>query len=837
MVAYDALGKSAESLEDAGSVLTMEPKNPHALQVVAKKRKSLTKNANDNVRRVAPTQLLCAFLFTEDRPLHAYACLRSLRKHLKGAKIDVYVFWQASERACIHSYQLLQTLPETSKLPNGSVSWIDVSNGQLFPAFSRTVNRLSVEGKQHVLLLSDTALFHTDVDVSVACRVLSERREAFTVRLDLNPRIDYFPEASLLASAPSLKCFAGDEQVLLWTRSYDKSKQAYESVPREVGWDSILDWTATVVRAEHMQHFFSALIPPMNTCKELDDKAADWLSRRQRMKQSEISHRSACYQTPLLVTMDPGTFGDAAAADRALRWHLLTSHGVDGSSGPDAPSKLATQVGWKLQECMAYFKGVEASSPPEACLDGLLEPEAYRPHYLTSARVAPAPPKCALPKQLSAPAPVVSWLVPVRNAEFFIVDCFRSIEAQTGIGAGCYEVVFVEDSSDDSTLSILRRLADEHPHVQLVENEGQRGVAASICEGWRHCHGDFVARLDADDEAEPERLVKQLRYMEQHPSISVLGGRVRTFWTEQRKCTIDRISEKADGRVVVSAWREFYGNQTSRMREQFTLRKQGPHVMVEDSSAEYAGCRVVGVGGHSLAMDLENWKSALRDVECGLGEVLLERRDALEPPVGSRALHPLAVRAALLFEDAVAGTTAMLRRGHFPGEACPFAREETEGHWAWLGLEPDRHVANMADPLVRARRHEGSRTQRQATGIYESSCAAILHALKKTYRIQADMHDAAALLNFRGPRTPEQGEKLLEALLKVSNSLFSQYVRPGAGEHGGDFWQDFVRGREAAIERGVLALRARFKVLHEEAGRVITNGDSPRQHRSRTPPR
>lgn len=59
------------------------------------------------------------------------------------------------------------------------------------------------------------------------------RSQAFSVRLDLNPRIDFFPEAQLLSSAPQLQAFARDPQVLLWTRWYDKSKMAFETVPRE----------------------------------------------------------------------------------------------------------------------------------------------------------------------------------------------------------------------------------------------------------------------------------------------------------------------------------------------------------------------------------------------------------------------------------------------------------------------------------------------------------------------------------------------------------------------------------------------------------------------------
>ncbi|CAE7272350.1 cyb5r2 [Symbiodinium sp. CCMP2456] len=101
-----------------------------------------------------------------------------------------------------------------------------------------------------------------------------------------------------------------------------------------------------------------------------------------------------------------------------------------------------------------------------------------------------------------------------------------------------------------------------------------------------------------------------------------------------------------------------------------------------------------------------------------------------------------------------------------------------------------------------------------------------------------DMHDAAALLNFRGPRTPEQGEKLLQVLEDVERFVFANVIRPEPASRT-EFWHDFVEGREVALERAIVALRQRFKALHNEVSQVITSvpDNSPRQHRSRTPPR
>jgi len=833
MVAYDETGKREEALADAAGVLTMEPKNAHALQIVDKKRASLTAKPYKPPSRAV--EILCVFLFSEDRPLHCYACLRKLLSHVKECVLNVHVFWQASDPAITHSYQLLQTLHETSRAPHGGkITWCETSHQQLFPAFSRTINRMSVEGLQHVLLLSDTALFHTDLNATVALQVLEARNEAFTVRLDVNPRIDSFPEAELISSSPPMQLFAGDPDMVLWTRSYDKSKQAFEKVARESGWDAILPWTGTIIRVEHVQHFFSALLPPINNAKELDEKAADWLSRRQRMKRSELSHRSACYKHPILVTLDPDAFGDAKATDALLRGHLRRQFSGDSGLG-----RLARELGWKMEEVTKYFDGVEEAPKPEI-LEGILEPERYRGHYFTSVRVPVYPPTCGLPAEPVPSRPLVSWLVPVRNAESFILDCLESLEAQTGLPPNSYEVVLVNDNSEDASLKIMKGFAETRPHIRIIDNALQMGVAGSLCEGWPQCKGDFVARIDADDIAEPDRIVKQLRYMEQFPTISVVGGRTREFWTETRVCTVEKVAEKDDGRMVAVVWREDHGNQTSRKREQITLQQKKHEVLMVDGPAEYFGCRIMRIGDECLTLNPDGWRKALKAVQGKKGDVVMQRRDPPEPPRGSPAMHPLLVRATLLFEDCISGTTAMIRKSTFSSE-CPFPREEAETHWGWLNLGPKTHAANIGDALVMTRRHEANRGRNEelSRDIYESKQAAVQYHLTKTFGVEVDMHDAAALLNFRGPRTNHQGEKMMAVLQKVEHEYLSEFVRPKAAEAHDEFWRTFVEGQEMGVERAIRSLRLRYQALVDKEKETIQSvpEHSPRERRSRTPPR
>merc|ERR1711862_892083 len=109
----------------------------------------------------------------------------------------------------------------------------------------------------------------------------------------------------------------------------------------------------------------------------------------------------------------------------------------------------------------------------------------------------------------------------------------------------------------------------------------------------------------------------------------------------------------------------------------------------------------------------------------------------------------------------------------------------------------------------------------------------------RKYAVEVDMHDAAAIYHLRGPMTPEQGLKLLNVLQQVEYGLLNDYVRPKDPSAGGLFWKDFIDGRELALERALVGIRQIFKEAAERVAEQITNvpEHSPREHRSRTPPR
>lgn len=78
---------------------------------------------------------------------------------------------------------------------------------------------------------------------------------------------------------------------------------------------------------------------------------------------------------------------------------------------------------------------------------------------------------------------------------------------------------------------------------------------------------------------------------------------------------VDKVVEKDDGQIVAVAWREDFGNQTSRQREQITIAQSGSNVMLQSGPAEYCGSRVVRVGDVSMFLATYSWRKELKCVE------------------------------------------------------------------------------------------------------------------------------------------------------------------------------------------------------------------------------
>jgi glycosyltransferase involved in cell wall biosynthesis len=116
----------------------------------------------------------------------------------------------------------------------------------------------------------------------------------------------------------------------------------------------------------------------------------------------------------------------------------------------------------------------------------------------------------------------VSVLMPAYNARRYLAEAIDSILAQTFRD---FELVIVDDGSTDDTPEILKRYAAQEPRVRIVSRPNT-GISGALNDGLETCRAPLVARMDADDVAEPQRLERQVAYMDAHADCVLLGSDV-----------------------------------------------------------------------------------------------------------------------------------------------------------------------------------------------------------------------------------------------------------------------------------------------------------------------
>lgn len=117
--------------------------------------------------------------------------------------------------------------------------------------------------------------------------------------------------------------------------------------------------------------------------------------------------------------------------------------------------------------------------------------------------------------------PLVSVVMPARNAAATVARAVASIQGQTFRD---WELVALDDGSKDATRFILIEMAQLDPRIRVLRTKA--GIAGALNAGIAAAAGEFIARMDADDEMMPERLAKQVAFLQANPDVGVVGSRV-----------------------------------------------------------------------------------------------------------------------------------------------------------------------------------------------------------------------------------------------------------------------------------------------------------------------
>jgi glycosyltransferase involved in cell wall biosynthesis len=91
-----------------------------------------------------------------------------------------------------------------------------------------------------------------------------------------------------------------------------------------------------------------------------------------------------------------------------------------------------------------------------------------------------------------------------------------------------WQCIIVDDGSDDDSLACARWFAARDPRFVVVSTPHQ-GLVAALNTGLKYCHGQFVARMDADDLMHRQRLATQSQILTEDPHLAAVGCHIRLF--------------------------------------------------------------------------------------------------------------------------------------------------------------------------------------------------------------------------------------------------------------------------------------------------------------------
>ncbi|WP_017752682.1 glycosyltransferase family 2 protein [Clostridium tyrobutyricum] len=122
----------------------------------------------------------------------------------------------------------------------------------------------------------------------------------------------------------------------------------------------------------------------------------------------------------------------------------------------------------------------------------------------------------------------ISVVMPVYNAEKYLKESIESILNQTYKN---FEFIIINDGSIDSSLNIINTYAKKDNRIIVISREN-KGLVHSLNEGIKLAKGKYIARMDADDISMPDRLEKQVNYLDKYEDISILGTCTNLIYDE-----------------------------------------------------------------------------------------------------------------------------------------------------------------------------------------------------------------------------------------------------------------------------------------------------------------
>ena len=122
---------------------------------------------------------------------------------------------------------------------------------------------------------------------------------------------------------------------------------------------------------------------------------------------------------------------------------------------------------------------------------------------------------------MSEPKPKVTVVLPVYDGEAYLPEALDSLARQTFPD---FEVVAVDDGSRDRSWQVLQAYADRDPRFRPIRHDRNLGHHEACNRGIASARGELIAKFDQDDVSLPERLERQVSFLDRHPEVGLLGA-------------------------------------------------------------------------------------------------------------------------------------------------------------------------------------------------------------------------------------------------------------------------------------------------------------------------
>jgi len=132
----------------------------------------------------------------------------------------------------------------------------------------------------------------------------------------------------------------------------------------------------------------------------------------------------------------------------------------------------------------------------------------------------------------------------VYNGERYLKWAVESILAQS---LQDFQFIFVDDGSTDRSLTLLHQYARRDPRIHLISLP-HAGLTRSLNIALSSATGEFLARMDADDIARPERFAEQVAFLDAHPDIVLVGCGYELIDTKDR--ILETVIPVADDQTI-----------------------------------------------------------------------------------------------------------------------------------------------------------------------------------------------------------------------------------------------------------------------------------------------